>query len=463
METLETVRFVALYPQQSRLRRRLPAAVLAVACLYLALALALAGARPLWLDEILQLTDTRQGSTAELLRRLPHHTGSAPLGYLVQHATLKLTGYSVFWARFPEAMFASAAVFLVGVLAAQLGLRRPWLAAAAFAALPLTLRYATEGRMYSQGQFFAVLATVLYVRLTARPGFSRAALYGLALAGAVYAQPYAASVAPAHLLWSLLARERRAALFGAAAAAAAGLAFLPWYLACRTGWTAGIAQGHLQFSASAKTPLMFLRELTGAGYGGTAALLLLCAVTLLGGLLAPRAQTLLALLAAVPIAVVFATDAWFDYFVAARQFLWILPALTICAAAAVDRGTRATFVLSTVLAALCSWHGVRLFLAPHENWEAAARVLSQLARQGVCIAVAPPEQAGLYEFFAPDLRHAGCRGPTMVLAITPYAAARDETKARAGLLLEGYRPQHRESIGRSTLVAFRRTAATATK
>jgi hypothetical protein len=66
------------------------------ALLFLARALPLAPVRPLWLDEILQLMDTRQPAAARLMARLPYQDpGSAPLGYLGQHAALKIVGYSV--------------------------------------------------------------------------------------------------------------------------------------------------------------------------------------------------------------------------------------------------------------------------------------------------------------------------------------------------------------------------------
>src|ERR1051326_3912286 len=111
-------------------------------------ALGLAAILPLWLDEVLQLIETHTGSAAEMLARLPRNPGAAPLGYLIQRASLDVTGYSVRRARLPSAIFGGGAVLLVALLAAGLGLRRPWVAAAMLAAFPLTLRYSTESRVY---------------------------------------------------------------------------------------------------------------------------------------------------------------------------------------------------------------------------------------------------------------------------------------------------------------------------
>src|SRR5271154_5838822 len=81
------------------------------------------GTRPLWLDEILQLIETRDTSTAQMISRLPRNSGAVPLGYLVQHFSLKLTGYSIRRARLPAALFGIATVFGVALLAGEMGVR----------------------------------------------------------------------------------------------------------------------------------------------------------------------------------------------------------------------------------------------------------------------------------------------------------------------------------------------------
>ena len=129
---------------------------LLVALVFLCVAIGLSGVLPLWLDEIMQLTKTRGASTAEVIAAVKLNAGATPLGYVVQQESLRLTGYSVRRARFPSALFETAAVFTVALLGDELGLEFPWLGAALFAAFPLTLRYATESRIYSQALFFSV-------------------------------------------------------------------------------------------------------------------------------------------------------------------------------------------------------------------------------------------------------------------------------------------------------------------
>jgi uncharacterized membrane protein len=132
------------------------------------IAISLSSIRPLWVDEILQIIETRQASPTRMIVDIRHVPGAAPLGFLVQQAGLRMTGYSIVSARLTPALFGGASVYMVILLAREVGLSRPWLGAV-FAAFPLTLRYATESRVYSQALFFSVLATFLLVRLTKMP------------------------------------------------------------------------------------------------------------------------------------------------------------------------------------------------------------------------------------------------------------------------------------------------------
>ena len=135
---------------------------LAVAAVFFCAAIALSGVLPLWLDEVIQLRETRNTTPAQLMASLPGQPGAAPLGYLTQQAALRTTGFSVRWARFPSAVFAAGTVLLVAVIGGEL-------AAVLFALFPLTLRYACESRVYSEALFFSTLSTLLFSRIIKRP------------------------------------------------------------------------------------------------------------------------------------------------------------------------------------------------------------------------------------------------------------------------------------------------------
>jgi len=421
---------------------------------FLALAMPLAAVRPLWLDEILQLMDTRQPSATELMARLPlHDPGSAPLGYLAQQTALKLTGYSDWRARLPAVLFGAAAIFLTAILGAELGLRSGWRSAALLAVFPLTLRYGTEARMYSQALFFSALASWIYMRLARDPGWALAVAYWLALLACVYTQPYSISVGLAHFWWSVAQRQRKAAIFGGTALALAVAAFLPWYWHANAMWTADLADTP-GFSASLKTPLMIFREFCGAGYWGSALLAVLCALTISRRYLPPRALTLLLLLIVSPIAGAVAGDAVFGYFLAVRQFLWAMPAAAILAAAATENRSRVSHAATAILTVVCIWQSVRFFSAPHENWRAAADALEDRVKLGDCLMVAPPAQASLYEFFHPELRHAGCTADPIVLAVTPYATAAEREAALSMLTSRDCQQGRTDTVGGSQIVEF---------
>jgi hypothetical protein len=429
---------------------------LLVALFFLAFGIGLSSIQPLWVDEILQLMETRQASATQMIVDLPRSPGAVPLGYIVQQAGLRLTGYSVVMARTTPALFASASVYVVVLLAAQLGSTRPWIAGAIFAAFPLTLRYATESRVYSQALFFSVAATLLQVRLTRRPEWKLAGGCCLALIAAAYTYPYAACVGLAHVLWSAFGRNQRSTRLSAIALIVAGLAFLPWFLWARGRWAAGIAQSALRFHFSAATPLIIFRESIGAGYWGAGCVVLLCGISALARWPPPRAASLLGLIVSTVVICVLAMDARFGYFVAARQFLWILPSVAILAATAIERTTRTTLALAILLGLFCVRQSTLFFLYPREDWQAASDYILHEAQRCGRLVVVPAQQRPLYAFFHPEL----CCGPQVsnriVMAITPYTTGAERQQAIATTVSAGYDIERECDLGGSHVVSFRK-------
>ena len=152
-----------------------------MAAVFFCCAIALSGVLPLWLDEIIQLRQTRN-TTPAAVDGIFAAAGAAPLGYLTQQAVLRATGYSVRWARFPSTVFMAGTVFLVAMIGGEL-------AAVLFALFPLTLRYACESRVYSEALFFRRLARFCSAGLLrGLRGFRRAVLpdaYGCGLYAAL--------------------------------------------------------------------------------------------------------------------------------------------------------------------------------------------------------------------------------------------------------------------------------------
>jgi len=419
-------------------------------------ALAVSGVLPLWLDEILQLIETRGTTASQLIQLLPRHPGAAPLGYLFQHAVFDIAGYSVRWARFPSAIFAAGAVFVTGWMAAQLGMKRPWLASALLAVFPLTLRYASESRTYAPALFFSALATVLFLRLRKTPGWFASAAYCLALIFAVYTQPYAISVGFAHAVWAIFDRDRRTTIRAGLGVAMALISFVPWYIWTKTIWASGIQGAGVRFAFSFKTPLMLFRELVGSGYWGSGILIILFIAASVCRPRESRAGLLLVLLIGVPALVAVAADGVFGYFVATRQIMWVMPAVAVLAGLGIERGTRAGLAVGTLLAVVCIWQTVRYFSGPHENWDIAANAIAAEVNRGACLVVVPAEEVRSYAFFRPELAESHCPATRSVLAITPYATSAQREKAASALMGAGYARISAREEGKSEIVVYRK-------
>ncbi len=393
-----------------------------VTALFAVLAGSLLGALPLWLDEILQLLETLDTSTTQLLRAVPRNSGAAPLGYLAQQASLRITGYGLKRARIPALIFGIAAVFAVAVLASELGVKPAWLAALIFAAFPATLRYADEARLYSQAVFLSILATILFLRLAKQPSPARAICFSTALLLAIYTQPFTIFIGFAAVVWSILCRDFRTARMSGIALAAAAVAFVPWFLWSRSEWAAGIARAGFHFTFSIHTPLMLFREIPGAGYWASGLLLILCAVAASSPSIPRRTKWLIALLIFTPVAGGLAADAQAGYFIASRQFLWILPAVAILSAAALT-ASRLTIPVFAALLIVCGLQGAKYFRAPHENWQAAANDAARFAQaHAACLATNPPDYLRILGFFRPELLN--CAGPVTPFPVEPFATER---------------------------------------
>jgi hypothetical protein len=394
---------------------------------YLFLLLLLAPLRPLWLDELIELSDTYRLSLADTIGRVAHNPGGVPLVYLAENLIVNHLGHAFYTAHLFSILCAvvglASFIWLDGLLEVPSG----WLTAALiYAVLPVSLRYAVEARQYGPALALSILATTLLFR---PPSWPNAALYGLVLAGGMYAQPYVAFVAIAHLLWSWRQVSFKFALAGVALAAAL---FLPWYLYARGYWVHAVSEAGYQSTLNWKTPLMILRELSGGGYLLTLALVALAICGYWYTSMAQSAKRLLLLWSIVPIPLVLAANALFHYFFAIRQLLFIVPPLCILAAdglAALQKGWRPCVAAGLLLAACV--YDVRWFTNAKEDWSLSATAAQNLVRPGSCALVIPDHAADLYRLYQPDLPV--CSGPSSgapsIVLVSPYATAAERESA----------------------------------
>ena len=426
--------------------------VLLVTAVFAAACAVLIGWKPLTMDELIQVLVMRRTTALEILKNAPWSAGAAPLGYIAQHWSSAILGYSNWALRIPAAIFGVASVAAAGALALRLGVKGAWAAAALFAAFPLTLRYAVEARPYSQAMFLSILATILFLAIAARPRVSVALLYGIVLTAALYTQPLAALVAAGHLVWAAAYRRWAALQYAGVAALLAAAAFAPWIVWAHAEWTEEIAARGWSFGLSAKTPLMLFREFAGAGYWGSAMLAGLCCAY--SGRLRSEVRSLLLLMIAAILVGGLAADALFHYFIASRQFLWALPAVAILAAPAADH-TRARW-LGFALLLICAVYSVKYFSRTDEDWPRAVKAITAETGRGACFRAAPSNARAMYAYYAPQLAEepGDCEG--VVTAIPAQTTAKDAGALRQELLDAGYSAGRAESAGGSSIQVWKK-------
>lgn len=422
--------------------------------IYAVLVISLLSFKPLWLDEMLTLVEVRLPTTAEMIHELPAVPGSSPLTFLEQRYVFDVIGFSKANARLPAALFGIASIFAAGLLARRLGTQRPWIAAALLAIFPLTLRYSVEARPYSQGLFLSLAATLAFLHLKDRPTFGRAAIYALALSLAAYSQAFAASVLGAHIVWAIWQRQWRPAVYAGCAAAIAIASFIPWVIWSKAAWASGIAREQSHFVFTPKLVLVVSRELIGGGHVATLLVLLLAGLCLAQRRLEWKFAALLVLLVVVTFVGGLATDAAFSYFFAIRQFLWILPALAILAAAEIARGGKIVLVLTAVLIFFCVRSSVLFFHDQRENWEAASHAIAAEVTPGTCLVTPPDGTVRLYRFFETTLPKESQNCTRILAATSSYTLESDRQALFAQLEAQGFLQRDSHDVGGTSIVVL---------
>jgi uncharacterized membrane protein len=406
---------------------------------YSCLLVALLPVLSLWLDEIYDLIVARMDRLADVLAYVPHVSGNVPLNYIAQFGSVHLLGFSAFTGRLPSAISSVLACAGVFVLARKLGFRWPLLATAIFALFPLQLRYALEARPYELALCLSIWSTVTFLRVLEQPeSMSRAALYGLGVAAGLFTFPYMLFVPMAHLAWASLVSCRttrwQPLLATALAIGIAGLIFAPWYLHSAASWRTAVAVGQLKGTIGPRAVPMILRELVAAGYVGS--LLVLAGFTY--GLTRRQDWPLWLLYLMAPIVCAVAADAWFGYFLAIRQMIFVLAPLALMFTAGVEALPRrpAAFLTAALLITLVVGN-ISFFRRPREDWRTAAVILESEP----CVVYSPPDSRLLYAFFVPDLANRECapgQTPRVALAISPYAPKNSSMERQRQLTESGY-------------------------
>jgi mannosyltransferase len=414
--------------------------------LYALILVLLIPSKGLWMDEIIDLNGVRGAPDVNaVLAFVPGNAGGVPLGYLVDFAMIRTFGYSVAAVRIPSILFTALACAGVFILARQTGLRWPMLAVVAYAVSPMTLRYALEARPYAQASCWGIFASVMFLSLARQPNIGKAVGYAALVALGLYTQPYSIFVPVAHLLWLVFAKQKsRTILLAGSAVALAALSFLPWFFKIHSAWQGTLSSG-TRFAVSGKDLLVIPHELMGTGYIGAGLTLLAVVIALGWSTISTDQKFFWAIYAAIPLMLVPAADAYFGYFLAARQLIFVLVPISILIAASAQ--VRWGLLVPAALLIAMVYEDVRWIRRPGEGWQPAASQLSQFTQQeadpGNCAMFIPSGARSMYLFFEPHV--IVCDEGTfahfagVALALSPDQPPSAYTGARQELERAGFR------------------------
>lgn len=421
-----------------------------------------------WLDETIQLEVASAPTFEALLDGVATQPGAVPLGYIVEWATISSLGFSPLLARLPSILAALGTAILIWKISRIIGINS-YISVAIFLTFPVSFRYATEARPYMLALFFSTAATFALLRLRERPAAAWGIAYSVALVLAALTQPYGVLIAAAHVVW-LFADARSSAEVrrtGIAAIGTAAAGILPWYVWQASLWRGIAHEAGFRFHFSVQEAGMLVKELSG-GYVIALLLLPLCVVAFLTDRLERRYRWLLTLLMATPVVLALAIDMTMGYFVAVRQFIYILPAYALLAAAGIGgimrRDGRAGMALASLTVGALIVADMRFVTKPREDWAQAARVAltADLGPNGCIQHVDPPRIAWL-SVFEPGIERKECRTANperepgeILLVADPYMAAAAVEARSEQIRSAGFMETARFSAG---MLQFKRFAA----
>lgn len=406
---------------------------------YAATLLALLPHFTLWLDEILTLIAAGKPDVPAVIGHLRSAAGGTPLAFLVPHWSMQALGNSPFAGRLPSALASIAACAGVWLLALRSGMRWPLAALAVFAMCPLQFRYAMEARPYALALCLSIWTTVIIVRPWSR---WLAVAYVAIVVASGLTLAYALFVPAGHFLWQLTVRGERRKLFLIALAGSLAAGILgPWYLYFREDWARELAAERIA-GWDWRSGLVFLREITGAGYAGT----LLAAVGVGWGVRRAGSQSMWIWWGLTPLLLVPFANLAFGYFFAVRQMIYALAPLALLFVLGTESARRGAVLLFALLAAFF-YEDVRWVVKPREDWTAAAQAAASAlqaaaARNDACIFFVPGDAEVYYGYSHPGLLADKCAQPTangsVVLAVSPYDPDGRYQEARDALVASGH-------------------------
>jgi mannosyltransferase len=379
-----------------RARGAWPWALVALAAAGAALRFSTLSVQSFWLDEAVthQLVTRSLGA---MLRAIPHSESTPPLYYVLAWAWVRVFGAGETGLRSLSAVFGTATIVLVALVARRAAGDRASLAAAALAAAsPLLIWYSQEARAYALLGMLVALSILCLQR-------ERFAAWGLVAALALATHYFAIFVVVPEGAWVAwrYARGSRRALAALAGVLAVGAALLPLAIVQAGGSRAAFIRTSSLASRTGAVPKQFL-----VGYATPHATLLtvIAAVLALGLALSVRRRDgpLLALAASAAVVPALLALAGADYLITRNVLAALVPLIVVGGATASRTRAGPALVAGLCAVGVVAYVGVETNVAyQRDDWRGVARALGAARAGPRAVVVDPASGVPALRVYAP--------------------------------------------------------------
>jgi predicted membrane-bound mannosyltransferase len=195
-------------------------------------------AQGLWFDEAFSVAHSGR-SLPQLFDILIRDVVQPPLHYLILNSWFDIAGYTSFQARLVSAVFGILSIPLLYLLAKRFTDTYTSLVAAFLLSISqIAIYFSQEARPYAQAQFFSLLSATTFLSFIERPDLRRSIAFASAATALIYTHYYGAGTLLAlGIYWLIYRRDFSPHVFPrlTAVVAVLFLAFLPWFLAVKSG------------------------------------------------------------------------------------------------------------------------------------------------------------------------------------------------------------------------------------
>jgi hypothetical protein len=389
----------------------------------------------LWLDEAVTHSLVTR-TLSSMLSAIPHSESTPPLYYLVAWVWVRVFGAGEAGLRSLSAVFGTATIVLLALIARRLAGNRAALAAAALAAAnPLLIWYSQEARAYALLVALCALSLWCLLREDWR-GWALAASLALAT------HYFAVFIVVPELGWLVWrhARDSQVAAFAVGAVVVVGAALTPLAIVQAGGNRAAYIHSSALGGRIAAVPKQFL---IGYATPHQTLLTILAAALALALVLGVRRgdRGLLALVASAALLPALLALAGIDFLITRNVIAAMVPLVVLAAVAATRTRAGAALIAGLCAIGIVAFAGVEgNGFYQRDDWRALAKVLGPATNDQRAIVLDPPSGAIALEYYAPTLHTLPAGAPLTVREIDVIDLAHNPPRFATQTILSGFNP-----------------------